>query len=135
MCGILGIYNLDGKSVNSEILHTMGQNIAHRGPDGEGQFVQNNIGLLHKRLAILDPSDKGKQPMISKDGQWVLVFNGCIYNFKELRNELTIKGYKFLFIAFCLIMSFTAFKVSSLLVIIKIFSLSNSTEVSVPFKS
>ena len=95
MCGILGIYNLDGKSVNSEILHTMGQNIAHRGPDGEGQFVQNNIGLLHKRLAILDPSDKGKQPMISKDGQWVLVFNGCIYNFKELRNELTIKGYKF----------------------------------------
>jgi len=95
MCGILGIYNLDGTAVDSDLLNLMGQKIAHRGPDGEGQFVQDSIGLLHKRLAILDPSDKGKQPMASKDGQWIVVFNGCIYNFKELRQQLIEKGHQF----------------------------------------
>ena len=95
MCGILGIYNLDGKAVDSDLLNLMGQKIAHRGPDGEGQFVQDSIGLLHKRLAILDPSEKGKQPMASKDGQWIVVFNGCIYNFKELRQQLIEKGHQF----------------------------------------
>ena len=95
MCGILGIYNLDGTTVDSDLLNLMGQKIAHRGPDGEGQFVQDSIGLLHKRLAILDPSDKGKQPMASKDGQWIVVFNGCIYNFKELRQQLIEKGHQF----------------------------------------
>ena len=95
MCGILGIFNLDGTDVNSDLLNLMGEKIAHRGPDDEGQFVQDNIGFLHKRLAILDPSDKGKQPMTSKDGQWIVVFNGCIYNFKELRQQLTEKGYQF----------------------------------------
>ncbi len=95
MCGILGIYNLDGTAVDSDLLNLMGQKIAHRGPDGEGQFVQDAIGLLHKRLAILDPSDKGKQPMASKDGQWIVVFNGCIYNFKELRLQLIQKGHQF----------------------------------------
>jgi asparagine synthase (glutamine-hydrolysing) len=95
MCGILGIYNLDGTNVDPDLLNLMGQKIAHRGPDGEGQFVQDSIGLLHKRLAILDPSDKGKQPMASKDGQWIVVFNGCIYNFKELRQQLIDKGHQF----------------------------------------
>ena len=95
MCGILGIYNLDGTAVDSDLLYRMGQKIAHRGPDGEGLFVQDAVGLLHKRLAILDPSDKGKQPMASKDGQWIVVFNGCIYNFKELRQQLTQKGHQF----------------------------------------
>jgi asparagine synthase (glutamine-hydrolysing) len=95
MCGILGIFNLDGTVVDSDLLNLMGQKIAHRGPDGEGLFVQDSIGLLHKRLAILDPSDKGKQPMASKDEQWIVVFNGCIYNFKELRHQLIQKGYQF----------------------------------------
>jgi asparagine synthase (glutamine-hydrolysing) len=95
MCGILGVYNLDGKKVDDEMLRLMGQKIAHRGPDGEGQYLKNNIGLLHKRLAILDPSEKGKQPMTSKDGKWVVVFNGCIYNFKSLREELMSKGHFF----------------------------------------
>lgn len=95
MCGILGIYNLDGTAVNSNLLGAMGQKIAHRGPDGEGQFVQDSIGLLHKRLAILDPSNRGRQPMASKDGQWIVVFNGCIYNFKELRQQLIEKGHQF----------------------------------------
>ena len=95
MCGILGIYNLDGSAVDAPMLERMGQKIVHRGPDGEGQYIDNNIGLLHKRLAILDPSDNGKQPMTSKDGQWVVIFNGCIYNFKELREELRVKGHSF----------------------------------------
>ena len=95
MCGILGIFNLDGSAVNAGMLGRMGQKIAHRGPDGEGQYIDRNIGLLHKRLAILDPSNNGKQPMTSKDGQWMVVFNGCIYNFKELREELRTKGHSF----------------------------------------
>ena len=95
MCGILGIYNLDKTDVSSEVLSAMGEKIAHRGPDSEGQFIQGNIGLFHKRLAILDTSDKGIQPMASRDGQWVVVFNGCIYNFKELREQLIKKGHQF----------------------------------------
>jgi len=95
MCGILGVYNLDGSLVNRTSLKKMGNQINHRGPDGEGFFIQENIGFIHKRLAILDPTEKGQQPMHSKDGKWVVVFNGCIYNFKELRQELIKAGYKF----------------------------------------
>ena len=95
MCGILGIYNLDGSSVIKDTIVEMGNQINHRGPDGEGIFVQNNMGFVHKRLAILDPTEKGQQPMHSKDGKWVVVFNGCIYNFKELREELVGKGHTF----------------------------------------
>ena len=95
MCGILGIYNLDGSSVSKDSIIEMGNQLNHRGPDGEGIFVQNKIGFVHKRLAILDPSENGQQPMHSKDGKWVVVFNGCIYNFKELRDELIQKGHHF----------------------------------------
>ena len=95
MCGILGIYNLDDSAVNTNLIAKMGNQITHRGPDGEGTFVENNIGFVHKRLAILDPSDKGQQPMHSKNGKWIVVFNGCIYNFKELRQELIEKGHTF----------------------------------------
>ena len=96
MCGILGIYNLNGSAVKESSIKEMGTQINHRGPDGEGFFIQENIGFVHKRLAILDPTEKGQQPMHSKDGKWVVVFNGCIYNFKELRKELIEKGHIFL---------------------------------------
>jgi len=96
MCGILGIYNLDGSAVNTNLIAEMGNQITHRGPDGEGTFVEDNIGFVHKRLAILDPSNNGQQPMHSKDGKWIVVFNGCIYNFKELREELIEKGHTFI---------------------------------------
>ena len=96
MCGILGIYNLDGAKVDRKTINKMGNEIAHRGPDGEGCYLNKNIGFIHKRLAILDTSERGKQPMISKDGNWVIVFNGCIYNFRELREELKQKGHKFI---------------------------------------
>lgn len=95
MCGITGIFNLSGEAVSRGTLQRMTKSIAHRGPDGEGLFVSENIGLGHRRLAILDLSPAGDQPMSSKDGEWTLIFNGCIYNYQELRQELKAKGHQF----------------------------------------
>ena len=95
MCGIVGIFNLNGAPVYKDELSRMAAKIAHRGPDGEGIYVHENVGLAHKRLAILDTSAKGAQPMSSKDNNWVISFNGCIYNFLELKQELRSKGHEF----------------------------------------
>ena len=95
MCGIVGVYNLDGKPFLLNNLVKMAEQIAHRGPDDEGFYVKDNIALGHKRLSILDTSKKGAQPMTSKDGKWVVVFNGCIYNFLEIRQELKALGHYF----------------------------------------
>ena len=78
MCGIVGIFNLNLDTVQRSVLKSMTEKIAHRGPDGQGYFVSNNIGLAHKRLAILDTSVKGAQPMSSKNNKWTIIFNGCI---------------------------------------------------------
>lgn len=96
MCGILGVYNLNGKPFRLTTLVEMANKLSHRGPDDEGFYYDDNIGFAHKRLSIIDTSKKGKQPMTSKDGKWVVVFNGCIYNFKELKKELQEKGYYFI---------------------------------------
>ncbi len=69
--------------------------LAHRGPDAEDTYVHEQIALGHRRLAILDTSPRGRQPMASKNGEWVIVFNGCIYNFAELRIELRSRGHEF----------------------------------------
>ena len=66
--------------------------ISHRGPDGEGHWLEDNIGIGHRRLSIIDLSDLASQPMVSKDQRYVLSYNGEIYNFKELRNELKNKN-------------------------------------------
>ena len=95
MCGIVGVFNLNQEAVYRDQLKSMAEQIAHRGPDGQGFFVKDNIGLAHKRLAILDTSDKGAQPMSSKSQKWIIVFNGCIYNFSELKLELKAKGHAF----------------------------------------
>jgi asparagine synthase (glutamine-hydrolysing) len=95
MCGILGAFNINGKSVHRDLIKSMADKIAHRGPDSDGFYVKDNIGLAHKRLAILDTSEKGAQPMGSKDGTWIIIFNGCIYNFSELKQELKTKGHTF----------------------------------------
>jgi asparagine synthase (glutamine-hydrolysing) len=95
MCGIAGIFNVNQLSVNDRDIRLMSNAIGHRGPDGEGYFVENNIALGHKRLAILDTSVKGLQPMSSNFGKWIITFNGCIYNFPELKKELINLGHSF----------------------------------------
>jgi len=96
MCGIAGIFNFKNSTVSNQEVKKMTDALAHRGPDGEGVFLDDNIGLGHRRLSILDISSNGAQPMSSHDGDWVIVFNGCIYNFKELRKELQEKGHHFI---------------------------------------
>jgi asparagine synthase (glutamine-hydrolysing) len=95
MCGIAGIFNINGSPTSLSTIKAMTTKIAHRGPDGEGFYVEENIALGHRRLAILDTSDKGSQPMESKNGEWVVVFNGCIYNYLELKAHLKSKGHSF----------------------------------------
>lgn len=95
MCGITGLINLNGAPVSPVILQKMTDAIAHRGPDGEGHWIEGNVGLGHRRLAIIDLSPAGHQPMISTDHRYVLSYNGEIYNFRELRTELEAAGYWF----------------------------------------
>lgn len=95
MCGITGIYNLSGEPVSLQEIKQMNETLAHRGPDGEGYYADGHLALGHKRLAILDPTQRGNQPMTSKDGNWTIVFNGCIYNFLELKQDLKAKGHLF----------------------------------------
>lgn len=95
MCGICGYLNLNGILADPDILMRMNKAIAHRGPDGEGIYTDGPMALGHRRLTILDLTDNGSQPMLSIDGQYIIVFNGEIYNFRELRGELQAKGYRF----------------------------------------
>lgn len=95
MCGITGIFNLNGEPVSPVILRNMTDALAHRGPDGEGFYTDNCIGLGHRRLAIIDLTPAGHQPMMTADGQYILSYNGEIYNFQELRLELESLGYQF----------------------------------------
>lgn len=95
MCGISGIINLKGEPVSEQTILDMSTAMAHRGPDGSGVFMHKNVALGHQRLSILDLSENGSQPMKSKLGNWVVTFNGCIYNFKELKKELILSGHKF----------------------------------------
>jgi len=95
MCGITGLINLNGDPVSPGILQGMTDAIAHRGPDGEGHWIEGNVGLGHLRLSIIDLSPAGHQPMISTDNRYVLSYNGEIYNYRELRTELEAAGYWF----------------------------------------
>ena len=95
MCGICGIFNLNGEPVSPVVLRRMTGTIAHRGPDGEGFYIDSFIGLGHRRLAIIDLSPAGHQPMLSPDGNHALTYNGEVYNFQELRVELESLGHQF----------------------------------------
>lgn len=95
MCGICGYYNLNGEPASQAVLRRMTNAIAHRGPDGEGNYTDRMAALGHRRLSILDLSDNGKQPMLSQGGNYVIVYNGELYNFKELKKKLAAKGYVF----------------------------------------
>ena len=95
MCGISGIVNFNNKSVEKAVVAQMMKKMKHRGPDDEGIFLEDNIGLGFVRLSILDLSISGHQPMESDDGKYVMIFNGEVYNYIELRDELKAKGYTF----------------------------------------
>ena len=95
MCGVAGLIYIDGSQVDLEILKLMTDAIAHRGPDGEGHWIENNIGIGHRRLSIIDLTTNGQQPMVSEDKRYVLSYNGEIYNYKELRREIEYKGSTF----------------------------------------
>lgn len=95
MCGICGIINFHGDPVEEQNLQKMMTSMKHRGPDDEGFFFQDNLGLGFVRLSIIDLSSSGHQPMFSADGNYVLVFNGEIFNYIEIREELMHKGYSF----------------------------------------
>lgn len=88
MCGIAGIASFDGVEVGRDVLQSMTNALSHRGPDGEGIWLDDLVGLGHRRLAIRDLSSAGSQPMLSRDGRFVVVFNGEIYNDRELKQQL-----------------------------------------------
>ncbi len=92
MCGIAGIFNVNGSPVPMPVLRAMTDIVRHRGPDGEGIWAHDGIGFGHRRLAIVDLSALGHQPMRTSDGALVITYNGEIYNWRELRRELERKG-------------------------------------------
>ena len=94
MCGICGIYNFNNLEVLDKDIHSMNAEMHLRGPDDSGLYIRNNIGMGMTRLAIIDVK-LGHQPMLSKDGEIVLVFNGEIYNYVELKRDLEKIGYQF----------------------------------------
>jgi asparagine synthase (glutamine-hydrolysing) len=97
MCGISGIYNLNNTPVSLETLKRFTDSMVHRGPDGAGYelFDNETLGLGQRRLSILDLSEKGKQPMSYADGRYWITYNGEIFNFIEVREELQELGYVF----------------------------------------
>jgi len=95
MCGICGIIRFDNKPAQEPLIRGMMVKMKHRGPDDEGIFIEENISFGFVRLSIIDLSPAGHQPMISSDNRFVIVFNGEIFNYIELRDELITIGYKF----------------------------------------
>jgi asparagine synthase (glutamine-hydrolysing) len=95
MCGICGIVNFNAtEAVDRRLVESMTSALAHRGPDDHGYFVEQNVGLGHRRLSIIDLSG-GKQPIFNEDGSVVVVFNGEIYNYAELSKALVSRGHTF----------------------------------------
>ena len=95
MCGLVVMLGLGGRQAEATVLNRMAQSIAHRGPDDSGLYLDDQVGFGFRRLSILDLSPTGHQPMSADDGQLVIVFNGEIYNYMELRAELRAAGYCF----------------------------------------
>jgi asparagine synthase (glutamine-hydrolysing) len=95
MCGIVGVCNLNGEPVAEGLVRRMTNRIAHRGPDGEGYYTDGPIGLGHRRLAIIDLTAAGQQPIANETADVILSYNGEIYNFQTLRVELEALGHRF----------------------------------------
>lgn len=95
MCGICGEVRFDGALADTGAVTTMTRALALRGPDGEGLFTRGPVALGHRRLSIIDLSGRGSRPMVDPELGIALVFNGCIYNFNALRDDLRAPGYRF----------------------------------------
>src|SRR5690554_2125818 len=98
MCGLAGFLRTPSthdRSRHTAWLDQMGASIRHRGPDAGASWYDDEVGLVHRRLSILDLSEAGNQPMVSASGRYVIAFNGEIYNFQELRAELRRVGHRF----------------------------------------
>ena len=95
MCGFAGELRFDGQTCDLAALSRMSQRLAERGPDGEGSVQRGALGLAHRRLTIIDLTRAGEQPMVDAELGLSLVFNGCIYNYRELKLELEGFGYRF----------------------------------------
>jgi asparagine synthase (glutamine-hydrolysing) len=95
MCGICGEIRRRGDSASAAVTEAIAGNLRHRGPDAGGVYAQRNVALGHRRLSILDLSPSADQPMVDTGLGLAIAFNGCIYNFRELRAALEAKGYRF----------------------------------------
>jgi|WetSurMetagenome_2_1015567.scaffolds.fasta_scaffold01570_12 asparagine synthase (glutamine-hydrolysing) len=95
MCGIAGIIEFESGYIDPALLVKMRDSLTHRGPDDAGIWIEGGTGLAHRRLSIIDLSSAGHQPFFSDDGNLIIVYNGEIYNYRELRKELEQYGYKF----------------------------------------
>lgn len=95
MCGIAGFVSKGTIGAAEESIRKMTALVAHRGPDGDGHLLWNNVALGHRRLSIIDLSEAGHQPMEYASGRYAITFNGEIYNYIELRKELIEAGYPF----------------------------------------
>ena len=95
MCGATGEVRLDGRTPDLAAVSAMAEAMAPRGPDGAGAWSQGRVALGHRRLKIIDLSEAGAQPMVDSDLGLAIAWNGCIYNYKDLRRELTGPGYRF----------------------------------------
>ena len=95
MCGITGWVSGTAAGPDREVLVRMTRALAHRGPDAEGIVIDGPAGLGHRRLSIIDLSTSANQPMLDATGRFLLVFNGEIYNFREVRRELEGLGHAF----------------------------------------
>src|SRR6476619_980268 len=94
MCGIVGFVNNNGRVADRELLGRMNHAIEHRGPDEDGFYINENVGLAMRRLAIIDLAS-GQQPIHNSDKSKWIVYNGEIYNYKELRSDLEQRGHIF----------------------------------------
>jgi len=95
MCGFGGEFRYDGRGADGDAVRKMAPWLRTRGPDGEGFWQHEHVALTHRRLKIIDLSEAGSQPMVDDDLGLTIVFNGCVYNYRELRDELTAAGYRF----------------------------------------
>ena len=95
MCGISGYLNFDKTPISETILQEMCRILSHRGPDNHGIFKDFDLGLSHTRLSIIDLTSAGNQPMQTEDERYVISYNGEVFNFREIRKELTTLGWQF----------------------------------------